>query len=993
MPETIRTETDNARAYPGSDAQRYNCLDAVERKRERLTNLRVASLNIGTLTGKSREIADMMRRRKINILCLQETRWTGGKSGGKARTIGDGYKLYYSGGGRPRNGVAICLSEEWQERVIATERTSDRIMTMKLVTPERTYNIVTAYAPQQGCEEEEKQRFWNQLEGVTARISATEQLIIAGDLNGHVGADSTEGFGRWHGGKSAGGKNEEGEKILDYARSGDLALVNTFFTKDEEKTYTYKSGLSQTVIDYIMIRREDFGNVKNCKVIPGEPVAPQHRLLVMDYKIRKRRKIVRERPMKINWWKIKEKEGDDLDCKITEMLTEQSEVRDWKWNETYPKIIEAAKETLGVSKGGRYIEKESWWWNEEVQEAVSNKKEAFKDWKRTRSEEDKETMKRLNKISKEKCAIAKEKGYEDLYKDLEENGPKRIYKLARTRQRRAKDIDRIVFIKDEQGKIMSEDKDIKERWKEYFNRLLNTKNRTPEIGDTGVVQGPVEDISEEEVTKQIERMKLNKAKGPDELPVEMIKKLKDTGTAWITSCFREAMRRGIPDEWRKSKVVPLYKQKGDPLSCGNYRGIKLLCHSLKLYERVIESRLRELVKIKDNQYGFQRGKSTTEPMFCLRMLQEKYREFNKELHMVFVDLEKAYDTIPRELIWHCLRKRQVPEAYIEIIKDMYKDSTTRVATNAGETEEIKVEVGLHQGSALSPLLFIIIMDVISDDNGEDTPWSMLFADDLVLCDASRDDLEERLEDWRSRLEDVGLKVSRSKTEYLPPKESRNNIRLMEYDGSAYADLPQCTAFKYLGTTIHQDGGCKTEVQLRISRAWDKWRELTGVLCDKKVPKKLKVLIYKTVIRPVMLYGAETWPLTDYLAERFSVCEMRMLRYCLGISLEEHRTNESIREEANVMNILDMMKRRRLQWFGHVCRREREEDIRKVYELRVEGRRSRGRPKHRWKDTIKKDLQSCSLNEEDAQDRIRWRSLIELGLRQAPATRTGQSGDR
>ena len=206
-------------------------------------------------------------------------------------------------------------------------------------------------------------------------------------------------------------------------------------------------------------------------------------------------------------------------------------------------------------------------------------------------------------------------------------------------------------------------------------------------------------------------------------------------------------------------------------------------------------------------------------------------------------------------------------------------------------------------------------------------------------------------------------------------------------------MPQCTAFKYLGTTIHQDGGCKTEVQLRISRAWDKWRESTGVLCDKKVPKKLKVLIYKTVIRPVMLYGAETWPLTDYLAERFSVCEMRMLRYCLGISLEEHRTNESIREEANVMNILDMMKRRRLQWFGHVCRREREEDIRKVYELRVEGRRSRGRPKHRWKDTIKKDLQSCSLNEEDAQDRIRWRSLIELGLRQAPATRTGQSGDR
>ena len=75
-----------------------------------------------------------------------------------------------------------------------------------------------------------------------------------------------------------------------------------------------------------------------------------------------------------------------------------------------------------------------------------------------------------------------------------------------------------------------------------------------------------------------------------------------------------------------------------------------------------------------------------------------------------------------------------------------------------------------------------------------------------------------------------------------------------------------------------------------------------VACDEKAPKKLKVLIYKTVIPSVMLYGAEMWPLMDYLAERFSVCEMRILRYCLGISLEENRTNKSIREESNVMKI-------------------------------------------------------------------------------------------
>jgi len=93
--------------------------------------------------------------------------------------------------------------------------------------------------------------------------------------------------------------------------------------------------------------------------------------------------------------------------------------------------------------------------------------------------------------------------------------------------------------------------------------------------------------------------------------------------------------------------------------------------------------------------------------------------------------------------------------------------------------------------------------------------------------------------------------------------------------------------------------------------------MEGVLCDQKVPKKLTVLIYKTVIPPVLLYGAETWPLTDYLVDIFSVYEMRMMCYCLGISHGEHKASESIRQEVKVTNVLELMKRRRLQWFGHI----------------------------------------------------------------------------
>ena len=121
-------------------------------------------------------------------------------------------------------------------------------------------------------------------------------------------------------------------------------------------------------------------------------------------------------------------------------------------------------------------------------------------------------------------------------------------------------------------------------------------------------------------------------------------------------------------------------------------------HFLKLWERIIEARLREIVNIRENQFGFRPGMSTTEPGFALRQLQQKCRENNNDSHMVFVDLEKAFDRIPRDLIWWCLRKKGVPEESVKIVQDMYRSSKTQVVTQKGETEYFTIEVGLHQGS-------------------------------------------------------------------------------------------------------------------------------------------------------------------------------------------------------------------------------------------------------------------------------------------------------
>ena len=122
-----------------------------------------------------------------------------------------------------------------------------------------------------------------------------------------------------------------------------------------------------------------------------------------------------------------------------------------------------------------------------------------------------------------------------------------------------------------------------------------------------------------------------------------------------------------------------------------------------------------VVSIDDSQFGFVPGRGTTDAIFVVRQLQEKYLAANKRLYMAFVDLEKAFDRVLRKVIWWALRKLGVDEWIVRLVQGMYSNARSRVRVGEGYSEEFEVKVGVHQGSVLSPLLFIIVLEALSSE--------------------------------------------------------------------------------------------------------------------------------------------------------------------------------------------------------------------------------------------------------------------------------------
>ncbi|KAK3543633.1 hypothetical protein QTP70_025994 [Hemibagrus guttatus] len=361
-----------------------------------------------------------MERRKVDILCVQETRW----KGSKARSIGAGFKLFYYGVDSKRNGVGVVLKEEFVRKVLEV-----------------------------GCELEEKERFWSELDEVMESIPTGERVVIGADFNGHVGEGNTgdeEVMGKF-GVKE---RNLEGQMVVDFAKRMDMAVVNTYFQKREEHRVTYKSGGRRTQVDYILCRRGNLKEISDCKVVVGESVARQHRMVVcrMTLLVCKTKRSNIEK--KTKWWKLKkEKCCEEFRQKLRQALGGQVVLPD-DWETTAEEIRETGRK-----------------------DSIRRKRLAKEKWDMDRTEENRQEYKELQCRVKREVSKAKQKAYDELYTRLDtREGEKDLYRLARQRDRDGKDVQQVRVIKDRDGRVLTSEESEQRRWKEYFEELMNEEN-------------------------------------------------------------------------------------------------------------------------------------------------------------------------------------------------------------------------------------------------------------------------------------------------------------------------------------------------------------------------------------------------------------------------------------------------------------------------------------------------------------------------------------
>ena len=413
---------------------------------------------------------------------------------------------------------------------------------------------------------------------------------------------------------------------------------------------------------------------------------------------------------------------------------------------------------------------------------------------------------------------------------------------------------------------------IAELWRQHYYELFNCINNDPFVPDD---VDPIENlvVSHDEVKQAILKLENNKAGGADRITAEHLKHASSKVIPLLSLCFYGFFKHGIlPDSMIAVQLVPVIKDKtGKINSKDNYRPIALASVLSKVLETIILNRIEMYISTNYNQFGFKRKHGTDMCIFALKELLSKYQGLNTTMFLCFIDSSKAFDRINHSKLFQKLTQRGVPKYIVRILAFWYANQLVQIKWGSSVSVGFKVSNGVRQGGILSPYLYNVFMDDLSNRLnkcktgcivGDTVTNHFMYADDLVAfspCSAGLQEILSVCSQYGAQF-DIKYNAEKSNIMIVRSREDRGSVFPMFFlSGNA---LGVCNEAKYLGHYLSDDLSDDRDIQRQCNKLYAQANMLKRRfhMCSSDV----KASLFRAYCTP--LYTAHLWD--SYKAKSF-----------------------------------------------------------------------------------------------------------------------------